>query len=101
MTLASYQLVYYTNISLGVIHPQGAGKMQKMTCNVRFRIYIPEDLEACPYAIFLSTGIHTHPPPPPNKPPQLIMDEILDLIRRMQNPDLTLSKLTSYLLVID
>ncbi|CBF78887.1 predicted protein [Aspergillus nidulans FGSC A4] len=38
---------------------------------------------------FVSRGIHSHPPPPPNKPPQLILDEILDLIRKMQSPDLT------------
>lgn len=32
------------------------------------------------------------PPPPPSKPPQIILDEILDLMKRMRNPDLTLSK---------
>ena len=63
-----------------------------MECKVSFRILIPLDLDECPYAIFLSTGTHSHPPPPPSKPPQIILDEILDLMKRMRNPDLTLSK---------
>lgn len=62
-----------------------------MNCQVSFRILIPLDLDQCPYAIFLSTGTHCHPPPPPSKAPEVIIDEILDLIKRMQNPELTLS----------
>ncbi|EYE94136.1 uncharacterized protein EURHEDRAFT_458234, partial [Aspergillus ruber CBS 135680] len=63
---------------------------RRPTC-VSFRVLIPLDLDECPYAIFLSTGTHSHPPPPPTKPPQIILDEILDLMKRMRNPDLTLS----------
>ena len=63
-----------------------------MGCKVSFRILIPLDLDECSYAVFLSTGTHSHPPPPPSKPPQIILDEILDLMKRMRNPDLTLSK---------
>lgn len=63
-----------------------------MNCQVSFRILIPLDLDKCPYVIFLSTGTHSHPPPPPSKSPEIILDEILDMIKRMQNPELTLSK---------
>jgi hypothetical protein len=66
--------------------------MKRKDYNVTFIVLVPTSITECPYAIFLSTGIHSHPPPPPNKPPQQIMDEILHLIKRMQNPDLTLSK---------
>ncbi|KAJ5491665.1 hypothetical protein N7539_003232 [Penicillium diatomitis] len=75
----------------GVIHPQGQGKMQTHDCSVYFCTYMPLDIRTHPYAIFYSRGCHTHPPPPPNRPPWLIMDDILDLICRMQTPDLTLS----------
>lgn len=54
---------------------------------------IPIDPIKCPYALFTSHGIHTHPPPPPSKAPKAILLEIAELIKRMRNPDLTTSKL--------
>lgn len=41
--------------------------------------------------LFTSHGKHTHPPPPPTKPPQEILQEIQDLVRAMRDPDLSLS----------
>jgi hypothetical protein len=62
--------------------------MESQPCTATFNIMIPSDLEAFPYYLFTSTGIHTHPPPPPAKIPGEIADEISYIIRDMQNPDL-------------
>jgi hypothetical protein len=40
--------------------------------------------------IFLSTGTHSHPPPPPNKPPAQLVQELTQVVRRMRDPNLTL-----------
>lgn len=64
-----------------------------MGCNVVFHVLVPDDLTATPYILFTSHGTHSHPPPPPNKPPQEMVEEILDLIRRLQEPGLTLGML--------
>lgn len=74
-----------------ITHPQGIGRLQKMDCRVYFCSFIPLNIEAHPYAIFYSRGKHTHPPPPPNKPPQLILDEVITLVKEMQGPNLTAS----------
>ena len=76
--------------------------MQKLSCEVKFTIMIPSNLEDCPYVLFCSHGIHTHPPPPPSKAPESIMMEVVDIIRRTKDADLTLGEnqlLTSYLLI--
>ncbi|CAB4396483.1 unnamed protein product [Rhizophagus irregularis] len=46
------------------------GKIIKKGCNVIFYKLIPYDLEKTPYVILVSKGIHTHPPPPPERTPQ-------------------------------
>ncbi|KAF8998097.1 hypothetical protein BDQ17DRAFT_1247946, partial [Cyathus striatus] len=38
-------------------------------CDVKFAIYTPYDLFACPRVIIMSRGIHSHNPPPPIKTP--------------------------------
>jgi hypothetical protein len=76
---------------IGIDHIQGQGKMMGIPCDVEFHIMIPEDSDANPYILFTSHGTHEHPIPPPNKPPQHIIEDVLQLIRRMQNPELTLS----------
>ncbi len=66
--------------------------MQKILCEVKFTIMIPEDLNDCSYILFCSHGTHTHPPPPPSKAPQAIMMEIVDIIQQMKDADLTVGK---------
>ena len=76
-----------------MIHPQGQGSIQDHgTCDVVFYTFIPYDIRSHPYAIFYSRGVHNHPPPPPTKAPWLIASEVLDVICRNMNPDLTLSE---------
>ncbi|EYE90581.1 uncharacterized protein EURHEDRAFT_466851, partial [Aspergillus ruber CBS 135680] len=47
------------------------------------------DPQDCPYVVFTSQGIHKHPPPPPHKPPELILRGVQNIIRQMRNPSLT------------
>ncbi|KAF1970941.1 hypothetical protein BU23DRAFT_570211 [Bimuria novae-zelandiae CBS 107.79] len=74
-----------------VDHPQGKGKLVRVLCGVTFNIIIPFDLQECPYYLFTSHGIHSHPPPPPTKTPEALTQEIVALIRRANDPSLTVA----------
>jgi hypothetical protein len=76
-----------------VSHPVGPGRLVHVGCTVQFHIIIPVDLQRLPYFLFTSIGVHTHPPSPPVTPPAQIANEILGLIKRMQDPGLTVCKL--------
>jgi hypothetical protein len=69
--------------------------MKTQHCDVDFNILIPQDIERNPYILFTSHGTHTHPPPPPSKTPPQIWAEIQQLVQRLQDPDLRLSKCNS------
>lgn len=75
---------------LGIDHPQGPGRLISYDCDVLFYILLPVDRNLCPYAIFLSIGTHLHCPPPPNRAPQALLHDVLDVIRRMEDPRMTL-----------
>ena len=79
--------------SLGIDHPQGPGKLVHIDCEVIFHVFVPNDLEETPYIHFTSHGTHSHAPPPPNKPPMQILNEVLELVRRISNPELALGKI--------
>jgi len=78
---------------LGIDHYQGEGQMLKATCDVRFTRVTPIDLDECPYIIWASFGIHTHPPPSVNKTPEEIRKGLIEVVRRINDPCLTRSKL--------
>jgi hypothetical protein len=71
---------------------QEAGDLVHQSCKVVFDAIIPvyEERQTTPYMIFISTGTHSHPPPPPNIPPERLVQELKDIISRLKNPDLTL-----------
>jgi hypothetical protein len=50
------------------------------------------DIRTCPFVTFTSHGIHQHPPPPPHKPPELVLKRIAEIIRQIRNPSLTLAQ---------
>ncbi|KAJ5817626.1 hypothetical protein N7447_007634 [Penicillium robsamsonii] len=77
----------------GTIHPSGRGDLIKSSpkCQVQFRAFIPKDPIKHPYAIWVSRGVHNHPPPPPSKPPFELIKGISNLLARMRSPDLSLS----------
>ena len=76
-----------------VDHPQGHGKLSRVYCNVEFNILIPVDLVQNPFYLFTSHGTHHHPPPPPTKLPAVLTQEIVDLIWRTKDPNITVGKL--------
>jgi hypothetical protein len=77
---------------LGFDHIQGPGKLEHLKCSVTFTALVPHDVKDCPFITFTSHGIHQHPPPPPHKPPELILKGIGEIIKQMRNPSLTLGK---------
>jgi hypothetical protein len=82
----------YINNLLGRDHPQGQGQIQQRPCKVVFNIFRPINLQETPYIIWVSSGLHSHPPPPPSRTPDQYLKEILQVIQRIQDPSLTLSK---------
>ena len=57
-----------------------------------FNALVPVDISKCPYILFTSRGVHKHPPPPPTKPPERILQGIKQIIQQMQDPTLTTGK---------
>jgi hypothetical protein len=76
---------------LGIPHPSGPQKLQNRSCSVQFNLLIPGDLNATPYILFSSTGIHTHNAPPPRNTPQMLMDSFLIELRKLVRAGLTSS----------
>ncbi|KAI1098108.1 hypothetical protein F4804DRAFT_137220 [Jackrogersella minutella] len=72
-------------------HPQGKGKLLQATCNCKYELFIPKDLESNPYILVTSTGIHNHPIPPPSKGVGEIRNDIWEIISRIHNPGLNTS----------
>jgi hypothetical protein len=87
--------MYYECINniLGIDHYQGPGKMEKISCSVRYIRITPSDLDNYPYIIWVGIGKHTHPPPAITKTPNDIRKQLYELITRIYEPALTRSKL--------
>lgn len=76
-----------------VDHAQGKGQLISLKCDVEINILIPINLQATPYFIFCSHGVHKHPPPPPTRTPESIQLELVQLVRKINDPSLTTAKL--------
>jgi len=76
-----------------VDHPQGKGRLITTKCHVEINILIPKNLEATPYFLFCSHGVHIHPPPPPTRTPESIILELTQLVRKSNDPGLTVRTL--------
>ncbi|KAF1978953.1 hypothetical protein BU23DRAFT_191377 [Bimuria novae-zelandiae CBS 107.79] len=74
-----------------VNHPQGKGKLLKVGCGVQYDIIIPIYVSQSLHYIFTSHGIHTHPPPPPTRTPEALTQDIVSLIRRVNDPSMTVA----------
>jgi hypothetical protein len=70
-------------------HPQGSGRLKHTPCDVIFNALIPVDISQCPYILFISHGVHKHPPPPPTKPPERILQAVKQMIQQIQDSSLT------------
>ena len=85
------ELRIYSKLILGVEHPQGKGRLITAACPVVFEIIIPKDLAITPYIALISTGSHSHIPPPPNVVSINDLSEIKQVLRTMLTPGLTTS----------
>lgn len=54
--------------------------MHKLDCNVKFYKWEPLDLDACPYIVLVTKGVHTHPPPPSHSIPESIKGQLRKII---------------------
>ncbi|ODM21423.1 hypothetical protein SI65_02267 [Aspergillus cristatus] len=70
-------------------HPQGSGRLQHTPCDVVFNALVPVDIGQCPYILFTSHGVHKHPPPPPTKAPERILQGVKRIIQQIRDPSLT------------
>ena len=65
---------------LGINYPQGPRKLIHQDYKVIFHVFVPDDLEETPYIHFTSHRVHSYTPPPPNKPPLEILNEVIKLV---------------------
>ncbi|KAL4804182.1 hypothetical protein BDV18DRAFT_162592 [Aspergillus unguis] len=73
-------------------HPQGRARMKHTKFDVTFNAFVPVDLSQCPYILFISHGVHKHPPPLPTKAPERIFLRGVDVAPTMpqiQSPAIT------------
>ena len=85
-------LIQWLLTALGRDHPQGSGKLKHTFCSVVFTALVPVDIDQIPYILFTSHGVHQHPPPAPHKPPMEIVQQVKQLIQRIQDPSMTTGK---------
>jgi len=64
------------------------GKIVDKSCNVKIYKFIPNDLQECPFVALICIGIHNHPPPPPERTPDNIKDNLQIMIKEaIENDD--------------
>ncbi|RIA94552.1 hypothetical protein C1645_817815 [Glomus cerebriforme] len=63
------------------------GDIIERKCNVQFIKFIPYDLVACPYIALVCIGTHDHPPPPPERTPAGLKDELQTMIQNIISSD--------------
>src|SRR6266540_7565930 len=63
------------------------GKIKEKSCGVEFTLFTPYDLQQCPCIVILYKGIHNHPPPPPEKTPNGIKNDLQTLIKNAIEQD--------------
>ncbi|KAJ7747876.1 hypothetical protein B0H14DRAFT_2541606 [Mycena olivaceomarginata] len=72
-----------------LVQPQ----LVQLPCDVKFVTYQPieEFRTACPYILVISSGVHTHPIPLPEKTPTRVRQEVFNLLESLDGdlPDLT------------
>ena len=61
--------------------------------DIKFHFLWSENFIITLYIILISKGVHSHPPPPPVKPPSRILQEVVAVIQRMNTLTLTGSML--------
>ncbi|KAJ5128046.1 hypothetical protein N7448_008825 [Penicillium atrosanguineum] len=67
----------------------GSGMIETQGCEVRTMVITPKNLTALPLIVYASWGSHTHPPPPMTKTPKNIVSSVQELIRKVDQRQIT------------
>ena len=57
------------------------GIIVEKLCNVKFYKFIPHNLKEYPFIALVCIGIHNHPPPPPERTPNDIKNNLQVMIK--------------------
>ena len=57
------------------------GIIVEKLCNVKFCKFIPHNLKEYPFIALVCIGIHNHPPPPPERTPNDIKNNLQVMIK--------------------
>ncbi|UZO20894.1 uncharacterized protein OCT59_013304 [Rhizophagus irregularis] len=63
------------------------GEIIERSCSVQFIKIIPHDITKCPFVALICIGVHNHPPPPPERTPSGIKNNLQILIEQAINQD--------------
>jgi len=63
------------------------GEIIERLCPVQFIKIIPHDITKCPFVALICIGVHNHPPPPPERTPSEIKNNLQTLIQQAINQD--------------
>ncbi|KAJ6463274.1 hypothetical protein C8R47DRAFT_992713 [Mycena vitilis] len=60
-------------------------KLQRIKCEVKYRVWAPVDRSRCPFVLVTSEGVHRHPVPLPEKTPHAALTQIVGLLRTLRH----------------
>jgi hypothetical protein len=63
------------------------GNIVKKTCNVKLFRFIPSNLQEYPFVALVCIGKHNHPPPPPERTPNGVKDNLQVMIKEAIEKD--------------
>ncbi|KAJ5684482.1 uncharacterized protein N7477_000827 [Penicillium maclennaniae] len=67
----------------------GPDMIEVQGCEVKTMVIKPKNLTALPLIVYASWGTHSHPPPPMTKTPHHIVSSVQDLIRKVDQRQIT------------
>ncbi|KAI0838682.1 hypothetical protein F5Y06DRAFT_267543 [Hypoxylon sp. FL0890] len=73
-----------------VFHTDQDTKLIHLDCNVVYRWWVPHDQEKYPWLFLTVHGTHTHPPGPPKKQPESLVRRLVQVIRKVGEPQVSL-----------
>lgn len=77
---------------LDIAHPKGPGQIKTITCQVKWNFYIPKIRTDNSFILITCHGIHSHPPPPPKRTPVEIINGLIQVLQKINDPSLTKGK---------
>ena len=88
----SYTIITDSDDQIDRSHPNGSSQVYLAKCNATFDVYIPIKWNRFPFILIVTRQQHCHFPPPPEKLPKQIADEVVETIKHQDILDLTARK---------